>query len=192
MTIKIWQCVYDIFSNTSYNIAGYYHAESREIISFEMSNKHKELLINKGTKFFDKYGTKQIFFTYGRDINNRIEVISICHPVFDISYAELGERITIGRIKRMRGDIQKITYEKEEFEKKIKLYDKKYDGFNKIETIYKTITSQRIKTDINGNPVIARKIRFKPYNLDKRYPTIKHRDGTEEIGKLMYPYIDTY
>lgn len=92
----------------------------------------------------------------------------------------------------MRGDLQKIIYEKEEYEIKIKLYDVKDKDGEVVKTIYRTLTRKRVKLDYEGNPIIKKEIWFKPYDLDKRYPDIKRSDGTIIYGELMYPYIYVY
>ena len=187
MTIDIRHGVYDIEAGTQYDRNGYWNDESRSYMS--LCNKFSRLLARKGKKFFEKYGFDFIRFTLGIDKEKGIEVITICHSEFDDFDECLGEDIVVGRIERMRGDLKKVIYEKEEFEKKIKLYDKKYDGFNKVEAVYKTITCKRVKLDNDGNPVIRRKIYHKPYDLNMMNPDIKHKDGSITYGGLMYPYI---
>lgn len=184
--IEIVHGIYDVIAETQYNLVGYWDNET--ITFLPICLKFKQLLVSKGVKFLEKYNIENILFTLGIDRDSRITVITICHPIFDSFDYELGEGITIGRIRRMRGDLQKRIYEYEKFEKKIKLYDK-YDGFNKVETIYKTITCKRLKLDLEGKPVIKREKYFKPYDLERRYPDIEHKDGTIIRGKLMYPYI---
>lgn len=186
MSIKIWHGIYNIFSGKYYNKSGYWDDETREY--FPMCNKLRKYLSKKGVKFYRKYGIEHIQFTLGIDPEEDIEIISIYHSHFDDYNDQIGENVVIGRIKRMRGDVQKIIYEKEEYEVQIKLYDKENDDGD-IETVYKTITKTRPKLNVYGDPIIKRTIYFKPYNLSKKYPDIKHKDGTITYGKLMYPYI---
>ena len=185
--IEIKHGIYDIEANTQYNRIGYWDDESRTYLS--LCVKFRRLLFRKGVKFSKEYGFICIEFTIG--ICDGIEVIAICQPAFDDYNEWLGEDIVVGRIKRMRGDLQKIIYEKEEFEKKIKLYDK-YDGFNKVETVYKTITCKRVKLDSDNNPIVKREIYYKPYDLNEKYPDIKHKDGSITYGEIIHPYIYVY
>jgi len=183
--ITIWHGIYDTFQRKPFNFAGFFHSESKTYLP--MCNKLNSFLLTKGLKFRDRYGVQQFRFTLGRDSENHIEVISVCHPCFNIYDEEIGEDIVVGRIKRMRGDMKKIVYEKEECELQIKLYDKKNEN-GEIETVYKTITKKRPKLNIYGNPIVKKTIYFKPYDLDKRYE-IEKEDGTIVYGELMYPYI---
>ena len=185
--IEIEHGIYNIEAVTQYNRIGYWNDETRSHIY--LCNKFKQLLAHKGKKFFEKYGIDFIQFTLGVDEDKGIEVIAICHSEYDNFDECLGENIVVGRIERMRGDLKKVVYEKEEFEKKIKLYDKKFDGFNKVETVYKTITCKRVKLDDSGNPIVKKEIYHIPYDLDMRYPDIKHKDGSITCGELVYPYI---
>ena len=187
--IEIVHGIYDIITKTQYNLAGYWDNESKSFLPICIKFKH--LLANKGVKFLEKYGFEYIQFTLGTDHNSRITVITICHPIFDEWDWELGESITIGRIRRMRGNLQKRIYEYEKFEKAIKLYDIEDDD-GEITTIYKDIVCKRIKLDSEGKPIVKREKYFKPYNLDKRYPDIEHKDGTITRGKLKYPFIYIY
>ena len=184
--IEIKHGIYDIQANTQYNRIGYWNDETR--IHISLCSKFKQLLARKGVKFSEKYGFVCIEFTIG--ICDGIEVIAICQPEFDDYDEWLGEDIVIGRIKKMRGDLQKIIYEKEKFEKKIKLYDIKDEDGEIIKTVYKTIFHKRVKLDSDNNPIIKREIYFIPYDLDEKYPDIEHKDGTITYGEIIHPYIN--
>ena len=188
--IEVNHGIYDIIAETQYNLVGYWNNESVSFLPICIKFKH--LLASKGVKFLEKYNIEHIIFTLGIDHSSRITVIAICHPEWDEWDVELGESITIGRIRRMRGDLQKRIYEYEEFEKKIKLYDIKDKDGEIVKTVYKYVTCKRIKLDLEGKPVIKREKYFKPYDLERRYPDIKHHDGTTTRGEIMYPYIYVY
>ena len=186
MSIKIWHGIYDILSDKHYNSVGYWDDETKEY--FPMCNKLRNYLGKKGVKFYRKYGIKLIQFTFGIDPEIDVEVISIYYSHFDDYSEQIGEKVVVGRIKRMRGDVKEIIYEKEEYEIKIKLYDIKDKEGEIVKTVYKTMTRKRPKLNVYGNPIVKRTTYFKPYDLSKRYK-IKHKNGTITYGKLIYPYI---
>jgi len=152
-------------NNKALRREGHLHAETRNVM-LSLPNKFKELLLKKSIKFFLKYNSykkivyKKFSFTIGKDIEEGIETISICHPFFDEFDEELSESIVIGRIKRMRGDLK---------------------WKKPIENIYGEII-----LDENGDPIIQyiRKY-YKPYDLDAK---VLDNDG-KETNKLKYPYI---
>lgn len=181
MIIK--QGIYDISKCRAYDYAGFWHKETRREIS--MCNKLKYYLQKKAEKFSKRYELKWFPFTFGVDEYASIEAISVCHPFFDYFNPEVGENIVIGRIKRMRGDIKKYIYEREEYDREIK----EREDFRTGVTTYKIVKCKRVKKDEYGNPVIKRTIFFKPYDLKKRHPIIKHSDGSESGGELVYPYV---
>lgn len=191
--IKIWHGVYDIIFDSAYNLAGFFHDETKEYLP--MANKLKMYLLVKGLKFYEKYGLEQLPFTLARDSDEHIETVAVCSLHFDAFEPETGEDIVVGRIRRMRGNVKKIIFDYEKFEKEIKLYDMKAKGGRfvlnengeKI-SVYKTIIRKRLKLDAKGLPIVRREVFHKPYNLDRRYK-IKHKDGTITDGELMYPYI---
>jgi len=180
--IEIVHGIYDIRDAIQHNRVGYWNIETKVYIS--ICDKFEQLLASKGVKFFDKYGIDFIQFTLGIDKRNQIEVISICHPIFDDYDEWLGEDIVVGRIERMRGDLKKVIYEKEDFEKLVPVWKNRKTG----EEGLKIVNQRRVKLDEDGNPVIKREIFHKPYDLEKRYST-EHSDGTITYGELMYPYI---
>ena len=184
--IEIKHGIYDIYANTQYNRIGYWNDESRTHIS--LCVKFRLLLARKGIKFSEEYGIDFIQFTIGTC--NGIEVIAICQPAFDDYDEWLGEDIVIGRIERMRGNLQKIIYEKEEYEKKIRLYDIKDEDGEIIKTVYKIMVRKRVKLDSDNNPIVKRKIYYIPYDLNVKYPDIDHKDGTITYGELIHPYIN--
>lgn len=103
MTIIITQGIYN--GDTPYKRDGYFHEETR--IYLPLPLRFRQLLLEKWLKFNEKYGVEEIPFTLGRDAEDNIEAIAICHTTFDKFSEKIGESIVIGRIKRMRGDIRK-------------------------------------------------------------------------------------
>jgi len=168
--IIIHQGIYDIINNKAFFRDGYFHKETRRSF-FILYNRFKNLLNDKRVKFFFKYNSyknivlREFHFTLGKDIENCIEAIAICHPFFDMFDEELSETIVIGRIKRMRGDLK-----------------------------YETRKTKRDKygiviLDENGKTIIEYRLRYyRPYNLDAK---ILDKDGNE-TDKLKYPYINKY
>ena len=169
--INIKQGIYDIALNEALDYSGFFHKETQKYIP--MCVKLRDHLETKGRKFSSKYDANYVIFTYGIDPAESIETISICHPVFDDFHPELGESIVIGRISRMRGDLKKRFYQTQF------VFDEEGNKTKKKE----------LKLDSNNKPIVRREVYHKPYDLDRRYPDIKHRDGTIEKGALMYPYV---
>jgi len=100
--IYVRQGIYD--GEGAYERDGYYHSESRKYLP--MPVRFRDLLFAKWVKFLAKYNVHKFPFTFGRDSDNHIESIAICHTTFDNFKDETGEKIVIGRIKRMRGEIR--------------------------------------------------------------------------------------
>lgn len=96
--IHITQGIFDRDLLRPFYRDGYYHSETQRPLP--IPNKFKDLLMNKGYKFFDKYGIREIPFTIGRDADEHIEAIAICHSHFDKFDEWIGEAIVIGRIRR--------------------------------------------------------------------------------------------
>lgn len=102
--IQIYFGIYEFKCTTPFHFEGFNHEETRE--PMVMSNKLKNYLLIKAIKFNDKYKQHQFAFTLGRDADNHIETIAVCHPHHDKFDPAIAEDIVIGRIKRMRGQIR--------------------------------------------------------------------------------------
>jgi len=78
----------------------------------DFPTKFYKLIIEKYDKFFfDLVGKdKPLEFTFAHDEESGISAIAIVHPLNQFS-KEIGNKIVIGRIKRMNGEIKKIIYE---------------------------------------------------------------------------------
>lgn len=74
--------------------------------------KFYKLIMEKYDKFFlDLVGKdKPLEFTFSHDEESGISAIAIVHPLNQFS-KEIGNKIVTGRIKRMKGEIEKIIYE---------------------------------------------------------------------------------
>jgi len=175
--INITHGIFDITKDTSYKADGFFHNESRVYMALPL--KFRDLLIERGNKFLDKYKKGYIQFVYGLDSDKHISAISICHPYFDFFDRKLGEDIVIGRIRRMRGNVKDIIYEKEDY---IDYYIKK-DKDGKV--VYKKqFVRKRVKKDENNEPIIRKTVWFKPYDLDE---VICDKDG--DFLRYKYPYV---
>lgn len=177
-TIKIWYGIWDSSKETTYDKVGFFNDESRRYLP--IPNKFRRLLAKKSVKF----QKKSIEFILGRDSNKHIEAIAICHPSLDKWDEKIGEDVVVGRIKRMRGDLKKTIYEKEDYTKLILVWRNKKTEEEK----WKSMVFRRTKTDENGFPIIIRELYHIPYNIHERY-RIKQKDGTFIAGELKYPYI---
>ena len=180
--IFLFHGVYDILEGVPYQLNGYFHKETRDVIS--MSHKLRDYLAVKGVKFNGKYGVTELYFTFARSDESFSEAIALCHPYCDLHNFELGENIVFGRMKRILGDVKKIVYEMEKYEHMLYMTD--VDG---NQYTIGSIIRKRPKRNNAGDPIVRKVIYFQPYDINKRYPNIKHKDGTEELGALMYPYI---
>ena len=140
----------------------YYFYINMRISLIQIPNRFRDLLSEKASKFYKKYGIRDIPITIGRDIENNIVSIAVCYPHFDKFNPKTGEDIVIGRIKRMRGDLK-----------------------------YETTKPKRDKhgeiiLDKNGKQIMQHRIKYyRPYDL---YAKVLDKDGNE-TDKLKYPYI---
>jgi len=182
-SIEIIHGIYDCYEGESYRLEGFWNKESLQLLP--LPNRFKQLLAIKGLKFSTKYGVEYIVFVFARDGHNHISAISICHSTFDNFNSQIGEDIVIGRVKRMRGDVKKIIYEIETFEKDVLVYRNKRTG----KTIYKTMEYKRVKLDTLGQPIVRQEINFKPYDYFARYRIYDKENKCTIAGELKYPYI---
>lgn len=81
----------------------------------------------------------QLEFTFTRDEESNICSIAIVHPKDHFS-RKIGNKITTGRIRRMKGDVKKYIYDTEVVDER-----------------------KRIKLDEKGEPVVAGEVYYKPY-----------------------------
>jgi len=184
--IRLTHGIYDYSTDKTFKRTGYFDEETREYLPVAV--KLRRLLFKKADKFFQKYKKRYTYFTHGIDPNKHIEVITICHPIFDVYNYENGEKIVIGRIARMRGDIKDIKHEQEIYFRKIFQYTKIDKETGEEIDVFKTVAHKRNKLDANGEPIIISVKHFKPYSLFKRY-RVKDKNGSIGAGELMYPWV---
>jgi len=161
--ISIVQGIYISSWEKAYDRYEFYHNMKIQLVY--MPVKFQNLLFEKAVKFNDRYNIRDIPFTIGNDVDNRIMAIAICYPYFDDFRPDTGENIVIGRIRRMRGDL------------KYEIYKPKRDKHGKI------------ILDENDEPIMKfRTKHYIPYDLDEK---VLDKDGNE-TDKLKYPYIFKY
>ena len=182
-SIEIIHGIYDIYEGESYRFQGFWNRESSQLLP--LPNRFKQLLAVKGLKFQTKYGMTHILFVYAHDGYNHIASIAICHSIFDVFDSQIGEDIAVGRIKRMRGDVKKIIYDMEKYEKDVLIYHNKKTG----KSVYKTMEYKRVVLSAVGSPIVKERIFFKPYDYFARYRTYDKENKCTIAGELKYPYI---
>ena len=179
-SINIYYGIWDTLKDTAFKMEGFWGEETREYLP--MAIKLVSYVSKKANKFYEKYLIRYTPFVLGRDPIRSIETVAVCHLHFDAFNAEVGEKIVVGRIKKMRGDLKKVVYETEMVKKEIFLYSYTDKKTGEKVDVHKTIEKKQLKCDIHGNPIVKRKHYFHPYNLYER------RDCTI-VGELKYPYI---